>query len=147
MRPTEAILSGSVRAFSTSDKHGRKLVVRALTALDTLRLFKAAGPTLSQNEPWLAMASLASSVQEIDGIPVPAPVNEAQIEALIERLGEVGLAAVATATDGQEDFLESGTRGKLARHPVLIDCLYLVGTGCHSMSPSPSLRRTEWHSL
>ena len=41
------------------------------------------------------MASLALSVVEIDGIPVPSPVSEAQIEHLIERLGDDGLAAIA----------------------------------------------------
>ena len=32
------------------------------------------------------MASLASSVHEIEGVPVPTPASEAQIEALIDRL-------------------------------------------------------------
>ena len=41
------------------------------------------------------MAGLAFSVLEIDGVPVPAPVTEAQIEGLIDRLGDEGLAAIA----------------------------------------------------
>lgn len=66
-----------------------------MTALDTLRLFKAAGPVLAQNEPWLSMAGLAFSVLEIDGLPIPTPATEASIENVIERLGDAGLAAVA----------------------------------------------------
>ena len=77
------------------DATGRRLSIRRLTALDTLRLFKAAGPVLAQNEPWLAMAGLAFAVLEIDDVPVPVPVSEAQIEGLIERLGDEGLAAIA----------------------------------------------------
>nr|WP_294546314.1 hypothetical protein [uncultured Rhodopila sp.] len=82
--------------MSAVDKQGRKLLLRRLTALDTLRLFKAAGPVLAQNGPWLSMAGLAFSVLEIDGVPVPSPTTEPQIESLIERLGDDGLAAIAT---------------------------------------------------
>jgi hypothetical protein len=79
------------------------LLVRRLTALDTLRLFKAAGPVLSQNEPWLSMAGLAFSVMEIDGVPVPAPASEPQIESLIDRLGDEGLAAIADSVKDLQD--------------------------------------------
>jgi hypothetical protein len=117
MKPTQTILSECAHIFSTIDKVGRKLSLRTLTALDTLRLFKAAGPVLSQNEPWLAMVSLASSVHEIEGIPVPAPANEAQIEALIDRLGEDGLAAIAAATDEQEKAGRPARVGNLPGTP------------------------------
>jgi hypothetical protein len=74
-----------------------------MTALDTLRLFKAAGPVLSQNEAWLSMAGLAFSVLEIDGVPVPPPATEPQIESLIERLGDEGLRTIAdTVAEEQE---------------------------------------------
>jgi hypothetical protein len=80
--------------LTATDQTGRNLVVRRPTALDTLRLFKAAGPTLAQNEPWLAIAGLASSVVSIDGVPVPTPTTEGQIEEMVRRLGEHGLDAV-----------------------------------------------------
>jgi hypothetical protein len=103
MTPSQSIMWSNGQPLEIFDKNGRKLSVRRLTALDTLRLFKAAGPVLAQNEPWLAMAGLAFSVLEIDGIPVPTPVTEAQIETMIERLGEVGLEAVAdTIRDDDE---------------------------------------------
>ena len=66
-------------------------------ALDRLRLFKAIGPMLAQNPPYLGMAMLASSVTAIDDVPVPAPATESQIEALISRLGDTGISAVADA--------------------------------------------------
>jgi hypothetical protein len=52
---------------------------------------------LSQNQPWLGMAVLAASVAAIDDVPVPAPGNEQQIEALVARLGDAGIAAVGEA--------------------------------------------------
>lgn len=41
------------------------------------------------------MAVLACSVTAIDDIPVPVPVNEYQIEAMVARLGDAGIAAIA----------------------------------------------------
>ncbi len=102
MVPSQSIIEASSRAFTAVDTRGRRLTFRRLTALDTLRLFKVAGPVLSQNEAWLAMSGLAFSVLEIDGIPVPAPVTEAQIEGLVEKLGDEGLAAVAMTIRDEE---------------------------------------------
>jgi hypothetical protein len=106
MTPSQAIIQSSNQPFEARDKNGRKLLVRRLTALDTLRLFKAAGPVLSQNESWLAMAGLAFSILEIDGIPVPTPVNEPQIESIIERLGEVGLQTVADTIKDDDEMVD-----------------------------------------
>jgi hypothetical protein len=89
-------------------------MLRRLTALDTLRLFKAAGPILAQNEPWLSMAGLAFSVLEIDGVPIPPPTTEPQIESLIDRLGDEGLAAIADMIkDEQEDLDRKSNVGNL----------------------------------
>lgn len=103
MTPSQSILKDGLKASATVDKRGRKIVVRRPTALDTLRLFKAAGPVLAQNEPWLTMAMLAFSVLEIDGVPIPVPSTEPQIESLVDRLGDDGLAAVAGIVNTGED--------------------------------------------
>jgi hypothetical protein len=89
--------------MTVTDSDGRRLDVRTLNALDKLRLFKAAGPALSRNEPWLGMALLACSVSAIDGVPVPMPADERGIEALVQRLGDSGLAAVASALRPEPD--------------------------------------------
>jgi hypothetical protein len=103
MSPSQVIIREAVKIFTAVDSKGRRLMLRRLTALDTLRLFKAAGPVLALNEPWLSMAGLAFSVLEIDGVPVPPPLTEPQIESLIDRLGDEGLAAIAdTVKDEQE---------------------------------------------
>ena len=89
--------SASDQIAIVTDDTGRRLQLRKLTALEKLRLFKAAGPHLAQNQPWLGMAVLACSVAAIDDIPVPMPANEALIEALVQRLGDDGINAVAAA--------------------------------------------------
>lgn len=103
MTPTEQVLSSANKTVELKDGRGRSICVRRLTALDTLRLLKAAGPALAQNQPWLTMAMLAVAVNEIDHVPVPTPVSEAQIEALVERLGEDGMEAIADTFDRWED--------------------------------------------
>jgi hypothetical protein len=99
--PTLRHLAAAQQSQTIQDSAGRKLAIRRLTALDRLRLFKAAGPTLAQNHLWLGMATLACSTSSIDDVPVPPPANEAQIEALVARLGDPGLAAIAQALTPQ----------------------------------------------
>lgn len=97
MTPSATIIADAEQTRTVMDQAGRSIAVRRLNALDKLRLFKAAGPVLAQNHPWLGMALLAYSVVSIDAVPYPAPFNEQQIEAMISRLGDGGIAAVATA--------------------------------------------------
>lgn len=101
MSPTATILQDAGRTIDIIDAYGRRITVRRLNVLDRLRLFKAAGPELSRNETWLGLAMLACSVSAIDDVPMPAPVNELQIEAAVSRLGEVGIAAAAEALTPQ----------------------------------------------
>jgi hypothetical protein len=118
MNPSQAIINDAIKAFVAVDSKGRQLMLRHLTALDTLRLFKAAGPVLAQNEPWLSMAGLAFSVLEIDGIPVPPPTTETQIENLIDRLGDEGLVAIADLIrDHQENPDRNSDVGNLPGIP------------------------------
>lgn len=98
--PTVRILESAAEARTVTDAQGRRLALRRMNALDKLRLFKAAGPALAQNEPWLGMAMLACSVSAIDDMPVPMPGSEQQIEGLVARLGDAGIAAAAAAFGG-----------------------------------------------
>jgi hypothetical protein len=109
MTPSLSIVHGAGKPKNIEDKAGRRLLVRTPSALDTLRLFKAAGPTLAQNEPWLSMAALACSVLEVDGVPIPSPMTESQIESVIDKLGEVGLVAVAEHLNAATEY--SGIAG------------------------------------
>jgi hypothetical protein len=96
--PAASLLQGT-EAVETIDNAGRVLTVRPPHALDQLRLFKAAGPVLAQNQPYLGMAMVACSVTAIDGVPVPLPGNEHQIEALVQRLGDAGLQAASAVLE------------------------------------------------
>ena len=103
MTPTATVLDAANERLSISDQAGRAIIARRLNALDKLRLLKAAGPMLSENQAWLSVAMLAASVVEIDEIPVPMPTSEKQIEALVARLGDAGLDAVAIAISDHDN--------------------------------------------
>jgi hypothetical protein len=98
--PTTQILAAATEILTARDGSGRVLTVRRLGALDRLRLFKAIGAELSDNAAYLGMAMLAISVTDIDGVPVPAPATEAQLEALVHRLGDIGMDAIAACLTG-----------------------------------------------
>jgi hypothetical protein len=101
--PSARIVASAAATVTVTDALGRALVLRRPGALDKLRLFKAVGPYLAANDPYLGMAMLACSVTSIDGVPVPAPVTEQQIEALVSRLGDEGIAAAAQALPQQPE--------------------------------------------
>jgi hypothetical protein len=101
--PTAIIVSHAHRTTQVRDALGRTLTIRRISALDRLRLLKAAGPELSQNDAWLNMAGLALSVVELDGVPRAMPVNERQIEGAISELGDRGLQAVVEALNVSDE--------------------------------------------
>jgi hypothetical protein len=79
------------------DKAGRRIALRRMGVVEQLRLFKALGPELSLNHPYVDLAMIAGAVAMIDGVPIPFPVNEAGVEGVLERLGHDGVAAVDAA--------------------------------------------------
>ncbi len=95
--PSSRIVAASMAPIAVCDGRGRQLCLRRVSALDRLRLFKALGPELAQNVPYLGIALLAVAVTAIDDVPVPPAVTEGQLEALVHRLGDDGLSAVADA--------------------------------------------------
>lgn len=97
MQPND--LFGSSTLTETTDAVGRKLTIRQPTAIDQLRLFKAVGPLLAQNQPYLGMAMVACAVMAIDDVPVPPPTNEHQIESLVQKLGDAGLRAASAVLE------------------------------------------------
>lgn len=100
--PTQAYVAAAQATQDVQDAAGRTLTIRRTNTLDRLRLFKALGPALAENERYLGLACLAFAVTAIDGIPHPQPTNETQLEAAVERIGDAGIAAIA-ATLGQPE--------------------------------------------
>jgi H2-forming N5,N10-methylenetetrahydromethanopterin dehydrogenase-like enzyme len=102
MTPSGRLLADAARSYTAVEASGRRVTFRRLDALDRLRLFKALGAELSLNAPYLGMALLACSVTAIDDVPVPQPITEEQLESLVRRLGDDGMAAVSDALEAAE---------------------------------------------
>ena len=105
-------------AHEAADARGRKIALRKLNALDRMRLSELVGGENAKNEAYMTYATLAYHVASIDGDAVPKPATKAQLEALVQRLDEDGLAAAVKALPGlypeaaeSEELLknESGT--------------------------------------
>jgi hypothetical protein len=101
--PTRQIVSNANRTIDVRDDLGRTLTIRRINALDRLRLLKAAGADLSQNDAWLNMAALAASVVTMDGVPRVTPLNEHQVETAVAELGDSGLRAAAEGLSQGDD--------------------------------------------
>lgn len=121
MKASETILAHANRSLAVRDELGRALTIRRITAVDRLRLFKAAGPELAQNEGWLNLAAIAVAVAEIDGVPRATPANERQIEAAVAELGDPGMQAAAEGLRQIEDdslFFEAPPQEKHSGTPI-----------------------------
>ncbi len=95
--PAARLVREAAATFDATTTDGRRIALRRMNVLDRLRLFKAVGAELAGNDAYLGIAYLACAVSSIDGVPVPSPANEAQIEALVGRLGDDGIEAIAQA--------------------------------------------------
>jgi hypothetical protein len=93
---------------SVIDSRGRLIKVKKLSALDRMRLFKAMGAVHAENRMAASYAATAAAVTELDGMMVPFPTSDIQLDALVGRLDEEGLEAVVMAlvalTPAQEDI-------------------------------------------
>ena len=97
--PSRQITAAANERLTVTDAAGRSIELRRPNALDRLRLFKAVGPSLADNDRYLGLAMLAACVTAIDSVPVPPPTTESQIESLVQRLDDAGLTAVGNALD------------------------------------------------
>ena len=95
---TNGVTIISDREASVIDIGGRKIVVKKLSAINRMKLFKAVGPDGAENGKYLSYAALAASVTSIgDEPPMPFPTSALQLESVITRLDDDGLEAVAKA--------------------------------------------------
>jgi hypothetical protein len=93
--PSGRIVAAAQQPIEIMDASARVMKLRTLGVLDQVRLLRAIGPDQSRNEPYVMLVQAAASVCEIDGVPVPFPANERQIDAAIARLGDEGFAAIS----------------------------------------------------
>jgi hypothetical protein len=94
--PTEQLIDNSTQEFTAEDSRGRQITLSKPGALAQYRLAEVVGNS-STNVGYMNMVLPLLYVVSIDGSPVPPPSTKAQLEALITRLDEDGIAAVVKA--------------------------------------------------
>jgi hypothetical protein len=95
--PSQVIVKAAAKTSSHTDALGRVIRVRRLGPVDRMRLFRLLGSEDSGNSAYLSYALMAASVTAIDGEAFGAPASRKEIEALIQRLDDEGLAAIGVA--------------------------------------------------
>ena len=96
LTPTQAIVLDANRIEYTTDTMGRRLGVKRVNASLRRKVLKAMSADSGEKGQLFIMAATACCCVSIDGIDVPFPTTELQIDALIDRLEQEGLEAVAT---------------------------------------------------
>jgi len=103
--PTAQVIAKAAAAVTITDARGRSITLKKPGVLAQFRLIEALGDT-AKNEVYVRMVMPLIYVAEVDGDPVPPPVRKSEVEALIQRMDEDGIAAVmegVTANFGAQD--------------------------------------------
>ncbi len=108
--PSQSIVRAANQPATITDAKNRAIVLKKLTPLDRLKLFEVIGPDNSKNEAYVGYAALAFLVASIDGEAVARPANKIQLEALVQRLDDDGMDAIAAHLAAQaEEQTEAAT--------------------------------------
>lgn len=91
--PSEQLVSKAQASVDVTDARGRVITLRKPGALAQYRLVEALG-TSAENNVYVSMVLPMIYVAAIEGDAIPPFPSKLQIEALIQRLDEEGIAAV-----------------------------------------------------
>ena len=92
--PTESLVSAALLEVNVTDAAGKVITLKKPNALAQYRIVKVVGGETAANQTLMMMYMPLLYVAAIDGDPVGFPTSERQLEALITRLDDPGLAAV-----------------------------------------------------
>lgn len=102
--PSAQLVAKAAATTECIDAAGRTITLKKPGVLAQFRLIEALGDT-AKNEVYTSMVLPLIFVSAIDGDPVVPPTRKGEVEALIQRLDEDGIAAVVKAV--QEHYGKS----------------------------------------
>lgn len=105
--PSEQLVKDALKEVVVPDRRGRKIKLAKPSTLAQFRLVKVLGGEAAANQVYMGMILPLIFVTAIDDDPVYFPNNEREVDALIQRLDEDGIAAVAIGV--QENWGEANT--------------------------------------
>lgn len=91
--PSQQAVAKAAAEVTVTDATGRKITLRKPGVLAQYRLIEMLGDT-AKNGVYVRMALPMMYVATIDGDPVAQPARKSELEALIQRLEEPGVACV-----------------------------------------------------
>jgi len=92
--PSDELVKKAQEEVLAEDANGRIITLRKPGVLAQFRMVEMLGETAA-NQTYMSMVLPLIYVTAIDGEPVPAPSTKRELEALIQRLDEEGVGAVA----------------------------------------------------
>src|SRR5579871_505388 len=92
--PSDQVVKDSAKAVEITDARGRKITLTRPPILTQFKLPLIVGSDAAKNEVYMGMVMPLTYVSAIDGDPLAFPTTHLQIDALINRLDEDGVAAV-----------------------------------------------------
>lgn len=102
LTPTQAIVADANAITTVTDARGRKIGVRRMTMSIRRRVLKNLRAEVADKDRYVGLIMLAACVVTIDGDPVDAmsggardDQREARLDAIIDRLDDEGIAAIA----------------------------------------------------
>lgn len=112
--PSAELIRKAMQDEVITDERGRALKMRKPSVLAQYRLIEALGE-LASNQTYMQMVNPLLYLGEIDGAQVFLPKNKKEVEALIQRLDDEGLAAVmgwyiANVIGPTSDAIEAATK-------------------------------------
>ena len=92
--PSSEIIKEALKLSVVTDDRGRQITLQKPNAYAPFALLELAGPQRSVNEALMGQVQPLLYVTKIDSDPISRPVRWVEIEALILRLDDDGMAAV-----------------------------------------------------
>ncbi len=92
--PTEQVIAKANAEAWVTDATGRVIKLKKPGVLAQYRLVEVVGADAARNDVYMSMVLPLIFVSEIDGKPLQQPRTKIEVDALIQRLDEDGIAAV-----------------------------------------------------
>lgn len=92
---TEHLIAQANESVVVTDSKGRRITLKEPGVLQEFKFVELVGGEAAMNPVWMNMTMPLIYVAGIDDSPVFSPVKRIEIDALIERLGRDGIAAVS----------------------------------------------------
>ena len=117
--PSKRIVADANKLTDIVTKDGVTLTIRKLTTLDEMRLARAVGRD-SNVEAYMSFCYMAAAIAAINGDRLPFPQTPLECEAIVQRIGDDGVTAMAFYAAKKTAEKQAETRrAQLANEPPL----------------------------